>query len=759
MRFAKTGASPLRTETVGGLLLATLLGAAACAPAVPAIRTPYTAPPEPRLPPIPSVTGDLELYVGYPRDSIFIPVRDTTFIFGSTGRGDATLRINGRPVEVQPNGAFLAFLPIPQDGVWRLEAEAAGRRDTLTRVVVLPDPPPEPVDSAVILPGSAYPVGPWAALPGEAIELGFRGTSGGTAALVLPDGERIPLVEARAELEGARRDFDVDPGLERDRALAGWSEYRGVFTPRRLFTFDPAVPWPSLTGEPEPAARTLYRPLADTSAPADTVVPLDTIVRLDTVPAPEPAAEAPDTMAPADTVIRFVAPPAFREWLRAAPADRAAVDAPRGRVLEHVPVERGDTIVQYVTVVPDDSTAYLELVARGDTAWQPLRVTMLVMDPARPRVASAWDLEPPERNGDREIIARPGPGPSGPYDWFWINGTEMALDGQRGGTYRVDLDEALHPWVDTADVVLGPIGVPAPADRVELVRLNPRSDRVDVHVGVDRPLPYRVEQGDGWIRLLVYGAGSRVSFLQHGGVDPLIERAEWDQPTDRVFRLTVHTTRRPWGYDVSRAANGDLVLSIRRPPTIDRGSPLRGIRVAVDAGHGGAHNATVGPTGLTEADANLAIATRLGELLQQAGADVVMIRDRDSTVQLMERTHRAEIEDAHILVSVHNNAFPDGVNPWENNGTSVYYFHPWSAELAWSLHRELLDELGLRDLGVGRANLALTRPTWMPAALTETMFMMLPRQEAALRDPSVQRRIAEAHVRGLARFLTAVSRP
>jgi N-acetylmuramoyl-L-alanine amidase len=107
----------------------------------------------------------------------------------------------------------------------------------------------------------------------------------------------------------------------------------------------------------------------------------------------------------------------------------------------------------------------------------------------------------------------------------------------------------------------------------------------------------------------------------------------------------------------------------------------------------------------------------------------------------------------HILVSVHNNAFPDGVNPWRNAGTSMYYYHPHSAELARLLQVEMLDELGLRDIGYGRADLALVRPTWMPSALSETAFMMVPEHEAALRDPGVQARIASAHLRAIERFL------
>jgi N-acetylmuramoyl-L-alanine amidase len=130
-----------------------------------------------------------------------------------------------------------------------------------------------------------------------------------------------------------------------------------------------------------------------------------------------------------------------------------------------------------------------------------------------------------------------------------------------------------------------------------------------------------------------------------------------------------------------------------------------------------------------------------------------MTRDRDITVPLGDRPRMAADSGAHILVSVHNNAFPDGVNPWLNAGTSMYYFHPHSADLARLLQIEMLDELGLRDIGYGRADLALVRPTWMPSVLSETMFMMIPEQEAALRDPRVQARIAHAHLRALELFL------
>ena len=58
------------------------------------------------LPPVPQVTGPLVPYVEYPDSLQVIAVRDSNFLFGSVGSGDATLLVNGQFVPVQPNGAF-----------------------------------------------------------------------------------------------------------------------------------------------------------------------------------------------------------------------------------------------------------------------------------------------------------------------------------------------------------------------------------------------------------------------------------------------------------------------------------------------------------------------------------------------------------------------------------------------------------------------------------------------------------------------------
>jgi N-acetylmuramoyl-L-alanine amidase len=104
----------------------------------------------PALPPVPAVDGPLAVNVVYPRPDQVITSRDSNFIFGSIGSGRATLRINGAPARVYPNGAFIAFVANPPGPSPRYElvAERGGEsiRTTLNiayppaREAVLPSP-------------------------------------------------------------------------------------------------------------------------------------------------------------------------------------------------------------------------------------------------------------------------------------------------------------------------------------------------------------------------------------------------------------------------------------------------------------------------------------------------------------------------------------------------------------------------------------------------------------------------------------------
>lgn len=629
------------------------IAATACAPSrttqpAPGAGLPDTtgAPVENALPPVPPHDGVLAIDVVYP-DSGQTVATDSTFVFGSVGSGRARLTINGTTVDVAPNGAFLAFLPVPRDGVYRLQATKDGASASAERRIT----PPQaelPAAGVTIVANSGSPSGAWAVPADQAVEVGFRGTRGGRAFLVLPGGERVPLHEVPGVRDAGDINFVAEPGA-RAQQPAPWSRYEGAFLPRPLAVADTAVPQPVLGG----------------------------------------------------------------------------------------------------TLVADSARAFFELVVGADTARAPLALNLAVLDPRVPRVGVVTG--PIDAGADWEARGRAHT--SGPFHWFWPHGTRLQLVEQRNGMLRARLTETLSAWVPAGDVRLLPPGTPAPFSTIGGVRMVHRAEAIDLHVPMAEPLPFRVDEDGNTLQIDVYGAKSTSNFFQYGRLDPLVERAEWSQPDDDIYRITLHLARPVWGYNAFRAANGDLVVRVRRPPAIDPDRPLRGLRIAVDAGHppGGA----TGPTRLTEAEANLAIARALRPMLEQAGAHVIMVRNDSSAVALGDRPRMAADSNAHVLLSIHNNAFPDGVNPFANNGTSTYYFHPHSADLARHMQRELLAELRLRDIGIGRADLALVRPTWMPAVLSETMFLMVPQQEAALRNPEVQRRVAAAHLRALEAFLRA----
>jgi N-acetylmuramoyl-L-alanine amidase len=109
---------------------------AACATATPPATTSPAPTAAPRattsvLPPIPLVTGALKPIVVYPTANSMVEARDSNFIFGSVGNGKAQLWINGAPVAVAPNGAFLAWLPVPPAESPRYELLAVAGPDTV----------------------------------------------------------------------------------------------------------------------------------------------------------------------------------------------------------------------------------------------------------------------------------------------------------------------------------------------------------------------------------------------------------------------------------------------------------------------------------------------------------------------------------------------------------------------------------------------------------------------------------------------------
>jgi len=351
---------------------------------------------------------------------------------------------------------------------------------------------------------------------------------------------------------------------------------------------------------------------------------------------------------------------------------------------------------------------------------------------------------------DSVIVARVGPGLG--YFWpFQPAGTKLEVTGRKGPWVRMRAAPYQDVWAYDTSLIFLPHGLPVPKGTVNYTRIDGYPDRTEVRLLLTQQLAYQITEtiDPAVLKISVYGATSDIDWIRYDADDVLVDYADWRQPEPGLLEYFVHLNLdRLWGYDSYYDGN-TLVVAIRKPP--EHGRDLRGLKIVIDPGHS-PDRGSVGPTGLAEKDANLWISKQLKSELEHRGAIVHLTRTGGEDLPLYDRPIAAREAGADLFVSIHNNALPDGVNPWENHGVSTYYYYPSSKDLADGVLHSLLNELEMPSFGLYRANFAVIRPTQYPAILVECAFMIIPEQEAALKTPEFQERVGKAIAEGIEHY-------
>lgn len=211
--------------------------------------------------------------------------------------------------------------------------------------------------------------------------------------------------------------------------------------------------------------------------------------------------------------------------------------------------------------------------------------------------------------------------------------------------------------------------------------------------------------------------------------------------------------------------------------------------VVLDPGHGGkeigASFTFPDHAVLSEKDLTLTVALKTAALLRAARIPVILTRSTDSWVDsqlkdvngdgtvnladdLQDRIDIANNDHATLFLSIHFN----GDDNSALSGTTIYYdaarpFSDRSLYFAQILHQEAVAQLasiGYKtvDRGVQTDSTAVgqgnhfyvlgpdaTRPTRMPGALAEGLFLTNPRDAAQLRDPRTLDALARAYARAI----------
>lgn len=414
-----------------------------------------------------------------------------------------------------------------------------------------------------------------------------------------------------------------------------------------------------------------------------------------------------------------------------------------------------------------DYRAFVKISTIADTIAGAIRYKLVSLDRDSLVVSSAGNLSllgdeirVVEFTGESEIV-RTAPG-AGYLLLYQPPGVRGIYDGYDSGFIRMKLSGSLTAFVPEDSTFILPPDAPLPISRLRYINIDDNEHFTTVEIPLSVRHPYRIEQELEPSRLILYlyGVIADTDWIKYIQNDGAVRIAGWSQPEDDVYRLALELKDSyQWGYHAGYE-DYNFVLNIKKKPEYGGflKSPVHNLRIVIDPGHCKDLGA-VGPTGLTEMEVNLWIAHKLRKLMEDKGAHVIQTRYGYEDVFIYDRPRKAIDFNADLLISIHNNALPDGVNPHENNGVSTYYYHAQSKPLAEAIQKRLMQKTGLPDYGVYYGNLALTRPSEMISVLVECAFMMIPEQEAMLRDWQFQKKCAEGIYDGICDFLKQAKNP
>jgi N-acetylmuramoyl-L-alanine amidase len=353
----------------------------------------------------------------------------------------------------------------------------------------------------------------------------------------------------------------------------------------------------------------------------------------------------------------------------------------------------------------------------------------------------------------------------GPYAAELSSGTLLRVTGMRGGNYHVQLCPSRDAWVSLGDVELVPAGTPMP--HLAFTNLSAYGDDNSDFVTIPfaERVPFAVTPtvspaGRAAIDIDFFGAHNAATWISHRPTAKVIREVTTEQVATDHLRVRVELSgKQLWGYKVNVTA-GSVVLAVRRAPQLaaEPDSPLKGLTIALEPGHGGSGSGARGLSGSEEKNINRMAVEELARQLEAAGAKTVIVRKGDEAPSLGERTRRVVESNAEVFISMHANAAGTERGYLRVSGTSTYYKHLFSRDLSEAIHARLLEKTKLGDFGnVGNFNYSPIRvATWMPSMLVEQAFMSNPEDEAKMLDPEFRKTMMNAVLLGIEDWLKAV---
>ncbi|MEH2045656.1 N-acetylmuramoyl-L-alanine amidase [Nostoc sp.] len=331
-------------------------------------------------------------------------------------------------------------------------------------------------------------------------------------------------------------------------------------------------------------------------------------------------------------------------------------------------------------------------------------------------------------------------------------GTRATVTGREGEWLRLDYGA----WINSKETRILPGAVP-PQTIIRSVGYRQLPGATEIVFPLQVPVPVSVQQSEGAFALTLYNTTAQTDIIRLDD-DPLIYRLDWQQEAPGQVKYTFNLKKaQQWGYKL-RYDGTTLVLALRHPPKIGntRRKLLANFKIVLDPGHGGKESGASGPTGYLEKDVNLVVSKLLRDELVKEGATVVMTREDDKEVSLVERQAIISQEEPCISISIHHNSLPDDGDAEKIKGFAAFWYQPQAHNLAMFLHNYVVKKIGRPSYGVFWDNLALTRPTAAPSVLLELGFMSNPDEFEQIVNPEEQKKMADAIAQGITEWFMSI---
>ena len=324
--------------------------------------------------------------------------------------------------------------------------------------------------------------------------------------------------------------------------------------------------------------------------------------------------------------------------------------------------------------------------------------------------------------------------------------TLLALTCDYGNWYKIDTGDISEPlWIHKKNVkIMSAVNSRIKTD-ISKVVFSDDKDFGYIKFYMDMPVVYKLKETNNDICLKIFGVKDVSAVKNALKNDVSIKSFQ-----NNNLELLIPSKKQLWGYDANYE-DGALVFKKRKAPDFDEKTPLKGVTIAIDPGHGGKEKGTLGPANIPEKDVNLAISLKLQKELEKMGANVVMTRTTDEEVEIYKRPEIAQKANAVISVSIHANSMVDG-NPYERHGTEVYYYNKHAKKLAETIKNQMVEDLKLKDGGTRFASFVLTRPTMPVSVLVETAYMPNPEEYLKLINPHFQQKAAHSVAEGIKKY-------